>query len=99
VELQNGSSFEGLDALAASRLNYAGYQTITSAADRRDYGASVLVDFTPAQDPSARAALLAALGLYSASEIALPDGGSPVAYRVILGFDYEPCFQPQDLSH
>jgi len=99
VEIQNGNPFESLDALAASRLNYAGYQTVLSTADRRDYNASVLVDFTPEQDVAARSAILASLGLYSAGEISLPDGSSPVAYRVILGYDYEPCFQPQDLSH
>jgi LCP family protein required for cell wall assembly len=99
VEIQNGSSFDTMDALAASRLNYAGYQTITSSADRRDYINSVLVDFTPAQDTQARSAILAALGLYTASEISLPDASNPASFRMILGNDYEPCFQPEQLSH
>ena len=42
VEVQNGASFETLESLAASRLNYAGYQTILSTADRRDYANSSL---------------------------------------------------------
>ena len=99
VDVQNGSNAETWDALAASRLNYAGYQTTTSTADRRDYPASVLVDFTPAQDPNQRQAIISTLGLYNANIISLPDGNSPAQYRVILGYDYEPCFQPQDLSH
>jgi LCP family protein required for cell wall assembly len=99
IEVQNGSPSDTWDALAASRLNYAGYQTVISAADRRDYGNSVLVDFTPGQDPSRRQAILATLGLFSTSEISLPDPASPVHYRIILGYDYEPCFQPQELSH
>ncbi len=99
IELQNGAPFDTWDALAASRLNYAGYQTNISAADRRDYTHSVLVDFTTAQDPNQQQTILNTLDLYSANIISLPDANSPVQYRVILGYDYEPCFQPQDLSH
>lgn len=99
VEIQNGSSFGAWDTLAASRLNYAGYQTNISPADRRDYTNSVLVDFSPGQDANQQQALLAALNLFSANIISIPDVNSPIQYRVILGNDYEPCFQPQDLSH
>ena len=99
VEVQNGVPFDTWDALAASRLNYAGYQTIISNASRRDYGTSVLLDFTPGQDPNQRQTILSTLNLFSANIISQPDEKSPVQYRVILGYDYEPCFQPQDLSH
>ncbi len=99
VEVQNGSTFDTWDALAASRLNYAGYQTIISAADRRDYPSSVLVDFTANQDPNERETIIAALNLYSANIIALPGGSPNAQYRVILGNDYDSCFEPQDLSH
>jgi LCP family protein required for cell wall assembly len=99
VEVQNGIPTETLDALAASRLNYAGYQTILSPADRRDYSSSVIVDFTPQQDPNQRQTLIAALSLYSANVISLPNGSPAAQYRVILGYDYDSCFQPQELSH
>jgi len=99
IEVQNGTPFEGWDALASTRLNYAGYAAHVSAADRRDYSNSVLIDLTVTQDPADRAGLLRGLGLSSASEISLPDPNSPVAYRLVLGHDYQPCFQPQDLSH
>jgi polyisoprenyl-teichoic acid--peptidoglycan teichoic acid transferase len=99
VEVQNGARFDTLEALAASRLNYAGYQTTSGIADRRDYVSSVIVDLTPAQDTAQQRTIIAALGLYSANVLSLPDANSPVQYRVILGADYEPCFQPQDLSH
>jgi LCP family protein required for cell wall assembly len=99
IEVQNGSPLDAYDALAASRLNYAGYQTVTSPADKRDYGSSVLVDFTAAQDLTQQQIILAALNLTSANVIALPNGSSTAQYRVILGYDYNPCFQPQDLSH
>jgi hypothetical protein len=99
VEVQNGTYNDGWEALAANRLNYAGYAAHTSAADRRDYGSSVLIDFTAAQDAGARNALLTGLGLYSATVMSTPDPTSSVQYRLILGADYKPCFQPQDLSH
>ena len=99
IDVQNGSYFETMDSLATSRLNYAGYQTIITAADNRNYANSVIVDFTPAQDTNQRQLIVSTLGLHSANIIALPDVNSPVQYRVILGSDYEPCFQPQDLSH
>ncbi len=99
VDVQNGTSLETWDVLAASRLNYAGYQTVVSNASRRDYPTSVLMDFTTSQDAAQRQTILAALNLYSASVLSQPDPNSPVQYRVILGYDYDPCFQPQDLSH
>jgi hypothetical protein len=85
--------------LVASRLNYAGYTAHTSAASQQDYGSSMLIDYTSTQDASAREALLSGLGLDSAGITSSPDPKSPVQYRLIIGSDYKPCFQPQDLSH
>jgi hypothetical protein len=99
VEVQNGTAYAGLDGLAANRLNYAGYATHISAADRQDYGSSVLVDMTPEQDAGSVASLLQILGLSSATVTAAPDPNSEADYRVVLGYDYEACFQPEDLSH
>ena len=99
VEVQNGANFETLESLAASRLNYAGYQTTLGNADRRDYTNSVLVDFTSEQDATQRQSIINSLGLHSVNILTLPDKNSAVQYRIILGSDYEPCFQPQELTH
>lgn len=99
VEVQNGSRFDTMETLAASRLNYAGYQTSISLADRRDYANSVLVDFTAGQDASQRQTMIDVLGIYSANVISLPDPNSTVQYRVILGSDYQACFKPEELTH
>jgi LCP family protein required for cell wall assembly len=99
VEVQNGTPFAGWDTLAANRLNYAGYATHISAADRQDYSSTVLVDSTITQDPAERNTILNNLGLYSATIISMPDPNSATYYRLVLGSDYQPCFQPQDLSH
>ncbi len=99
IEVQNGTTFANWDTLAANRLNYAGFATTISPADRQDYGNSVLIDLTSTQDSNTRNTILNGLGLYSANIISLPDSNSAVQYRLILGYDYQPCFQPQDLSH
>jgi LCP family protein required for cell wall assembly len=99
VEVQNGTPFSGWDSLAATRLNYAGYETKISTADSQSHASTILVDLTTTQDPNQRNALLNSLGLYSANIISMPDPQSTTSYRLVLGSDYQPCFQPQDLSH
>ncbi len=100
VDVQNGTYVESLDALAASNLNYLGYETTLSAIESHDYTYSVLVDFTASQDPNQRFIILDALGLSdTANQLSMPDPNSPVPYRLILGYDYDPCFRPENLSH
>ena len=99
IQVENGTPFKGWDSLAASRLNYAGYQSSIANADRQNYSNSVLIDMTKSQDPNARNVILANLGLSSASILSIPNANSSIQYRLILGYDYQPCFQPQDLSH
>jgi LCP family protein required for cell wall assembly len=99
IEVENGTTVSGLDALAANRLNYAGYATRIAAADRQNYSSSELVDLTTDQDPAARSAILGGLGLQSTTVLSAPDPSAPTQYRLILGYDYQSCFQPQDLTH
>ncbi len=99
VEVQNGTRFDTLETLAASRLNYAGYQTTTNIADHQDYTNSVIVDFTASQDPSQLQTIINVLGLHSANMISLPGANTQAQYRVILGADYKACFHPEELTH
>ncbi|MFZ5911111.1 MAG: LCP family protein [Chloroflexota bacterium] len=99
IEIQNGTSFDGWDALAASRLNYAGYETRIAPADRRDYTYSTLIDLNAAPDANRNDAILTILGMPPANLASIPDPSSPVNYRLILGHDYQPCFTPEQLSH
>ncbi len=99
IEIENGTPFNGWELLAANRLNYAGYDTHTSPSNRSDYTKSVLIDFTASQDPNARAAILRILGINSATFVAAPNPKSDNQYGLVLGSDYQPCFQPEDLSH
>ena len=99
IEVQNGTSFDGWDTLAAFRLNYAGYETRLATADRRDYGYSTLIDLTTSPDANRDDNILTILGLAPANLASIPDANSPVHYRLILGADYNPCFSPEQLSH
>lgn len=99
IEVQNGTPFEGWEALAASRLNYAGYATHLAPADRHDYTYSVLIDLTNGQDYNTGATILNVMQFLPGQMVSLPDPNSTVQYRLILGSDYQPCFQPESLSH
>jgi LCP family protein required for cell wall assembly len=99
IEVENGTPFNNWAALAANRLNYAGYQASIANADRQNYSNSILIDMTKSQDPDIRNVILTNLGLTSASILSMPNANGSTQYRVILGYDYQPCFQPQDLSH
>lgn len=99
IEIQNGTSFDGWDALAASRLNYAGYETRITPADRRDYTYSTLIDLNTTIDTNGNNTILSILGLSPSNLASIPDPNSKTHYRLILGHDYQPCFTPEQLSH
>lgn len=98
IEVQNGSRYAGWDALAAERLNYAGYATTFAPADHSDHTTSLLYDFTPEQDPQRRASLLALLGLSESSVVSAPGWDYPANFVLVVGSDYQPCFDPKKLS-
>lgn len=99
IEIQNGTPNDGWDELAASRLNYAGYETQITPADRRDYGFSTLLDLNAVTDTNRNNSILNILTLPPANLAVIPDATSPVHYRLTLGADYQPCFRPEVLSH
>lgn len=98
VDVMNGTSTQGLDALAASRLNYAGYKTTIIPSDRQDYAYSVLIDKTAVQDRSFTDTISSVMGLSPGSLISSPDPNSKSNYLLILGNDYQPCFRPENLG-
>ncbi|PWH16925.1 MAG: hypothetical protein DDG60_03255 [Anaerolineae bacterium] len=98
VEIRNGSLFDDWDALAAARLNYAGYETTFQNSDHRAYAQSLLYDLTVDQDRARSESLLAVLGLPQSALVAIPSPGAHASYVLIIGNDYNPCFQPQELT-
>ena len=99
VEIQNGTPFDGWAELAASRLNYAGYETRIAPSDRTDYTYSTLLDLNTITDFNRNNNILDILALSPANLATIPDANSQVQYRLILGHDYNPCFSPEKLSH
>jgi polyisoprenyl-teichoic acid--peptidoglycan teichoic acid transferase len=98
IDVMNGTSITGYETLAATRLNYAGYETHIIPSDRQDYAYSVLIDKTATQDRTQSDPILNAMGLLPGSVISGPDPNSSAHYLLILGYDYEPCFSPEKLG-
>ena len=95
VDVMNGTTIEGYDTLAATRLNYAGYETHIVPSDRQDYAYSVLIDKTGTQDSTP---ILNVMGMQPGNVILSPDPNSKSHYLLIIGYDYEPCFSPEKLG-
>lgn len=97
VEVRNGTSNPGWDLLAAERLTYAGYNTRIAMADRQDYINSLLYDLSASPDSTGGISLLNALGLPPGAYISAPTAAD-VNYVLLVGADYQPCFNPSGLS-
>jgi LCP family protein required for cell wall assembly len=98
IDVMNGTTIEGYANLAATRLNYAGYETNIIASDRTDYAYSVLIDKTAAQEPNLSIPILNVMGMQPGGVISSPDSDSKANYLVIVGYDYEPCFKPENMG-
>jgi polyisoprenyl-teichoic acid--peptidoglycan teichoic acid transferase len=98
IEIQNGSPTDGWDALAAERLNYAGFQTSFNVADNRSHANTLLYDLTPDQDRNRVSGILAVLGLPETALVSLPSPDSKTSYALIVGADYNACFDPAGLT-
>ena len=98
IDVMNGTSISGYETLAATRLNYAGYETHIVPSDRQDYAYSVLIDKTTAQDRSQSDPILNVMGMLPGSIIPSPDSNSTAHYLLIMGYDYQPCFSPEKMG-
>jgi LCP family protein required for cell wall assembly len=97
IEVRNGTANPAWDALAAERLNYAGYNTRLAPSDRLDYANSLLYDLAAVPDLNRANSLLAILGLPSSAFVSAPTQ-TDINYVLILGADYQPCFKPSGLT-
>lgn len=98
IDVMNGTSNTGYDTLAATRLNYVGYETRIIPSDRQDYAYSVLIDKSAAQDYSISSHILGVMGMLPGSLISAQDPSSSAQYLLILGYDYQSCFRPENLG-
>ena len=97
VEVRNGTSNPGWDSLAAERLNYVGYDTRIALADRQDYPNSLLYDLSAVSDPARIGSMLNVLGLPPSAFVSYPTQAE-VNYVLIVGADYQPCFNPETIA-
>lgn len=107
IDVMNGTTIPGYETLAATRLNYAGYETNIIPSERQDYAYSVLIDKTAVQDRNFSNPILNVMGMLPGSLISSPpspqpsptgEGASAAHYLLILGYDYQPCFSPQQMT-
>ncbi|HUG34449.1 MAG TPA: LCP family protein [Anaerolineales bacterium] len=98
IEVMNGTSIAGYETLASNRLNYAGYETRVIPSDRQDYAYSVIIDKSIAQDLNVSSGILNVMGMLPNSVIPSADPNSAANYLLILGYDYQSCFNPENLG-
>lgn len=93
VEVVNASGQEDWGALAAERLNYEGFEAHVGPEGDPDGTPTHLIDYRVAT-PGQVQEIMQAFGLGQARLVELPDPGSPFAFRLVVGSDYRPCFNP-----
>lgn len=93
IELVDASGRPGWAELAAERLAYAGVTTVPADSQVQSDDRTVLQDAQPGNDPT-RQALLQVLGLRQADVQAAPRPEAPLRFRLVVGKDYNPCFDP-----
>jgi hypothetical protein len=91
VEVWNGTHNAHWDVLAADRLLSSGFPTTIGEPDRRDYEQTQLIDFAPAGQGGATSYLRWQFKIAPENVISAPNAEAGVAYRLILGADYQTC--------
>lgn len=97
VEVRNGTVNPDWDSLAAERLNYVGYNTRLAIADRQDYANSLLYDLSAIPDLDRADSILKVLSLPPAAFVSTPMQVD-LNYVLIVGADYQPCFNPATIG-
>ena len=98
VEVVNASGQPDMERLAAERLHYAGFATRFGERLPRQPKTRVF-DLTAAQDPNRSASLLTIFGLPQSRLQPAVEPETEVAYRLVIGSDFDPCFNPIQLVH
>jgi LCP family protein required for cell wall assembly len=98
VEVWNGTTTQGLDTLAEERLNYAGFISHTGAADKTDYAQTLLYDFTENGNPEVSQELRDLFGIGPEMFASVPAKDAPYDFLLILGADFDPCFDPKQID-
>jgi LCP family protein required for cell wall assembly len=79
--------------LAAERLSYAGFSAYAADPEGNAPRTSVLIEAQPV-DSDLRERVRETLGLAPSAVLLQPEPSAPFPFRLILGDDYRPCFDP-----
>ncbi len=91
VEVWNATPYEGLGHVAAERLRWEGFEVVSVGPADGAYPRTQIVDFTTTTKGSAVSRLMSLYKRQDSDVISQPTESSAVDYRVILGYDYNPC--------
>ena len=95
VEVVNASGRPDWAALAVDRLQRYNFDAVLPEnLDAPFQADSTIVDFTTTRKGSRLGQLMRLFNVSSANVIAQPDPNSPVAYRLLVGANYDSCRQP-----
>jgi hypothetical protein len=94
IEVLNGTHHPDWERVAADRLGWAGFGVSNWGKADSISPRTTIVDFTSTAKGSRLSALVELFGVSPDNVLRRPDPDSPVAYRVIVGEDYEPCQPP-----
>jgi LCP family protein required for cell wall assembly len=94
VDVLNGTAHADWDRVAADRLGWDGFTVLSWGKADTLYDHTTLIDYTTTQKGSRLSALADLFGVAPDNVLKQPDRNSPVAYRVIVGADFEPCQRP-----
>lgn len=98
IEITNRTNWETLPELAAERLRYSGFESVISETQDGNASQSQLIGLQPELDEEEVDYLLQTLGLSADRFEHDPQQNSGFHYRLILGQDYNPCFDPSKIE-
>jgi LCP family protein required for cell wall assembly len=90
VEVINGSGNAGWGHVAAYRLGMEGFEVV-SVTDTNPQPGMTIIDYTTTSKGSPLWKLLALYKMNANAVTSQPTEGSPVDFRVLLGYGYDPC--------
>jgi len=91
VEVWNGTPYEGLGYVAAERLGWEGFEVVSVEPADGTYPRTQIVDFTTTSKGSPLPRLMRLYKRNASDIISQPTENREVDFRVILGYDYDPC--------
>jgi hypothetical protein len=94
VDVLNHSGYADWEFVAADRLGWSGFGVSSGRAEDTVDAHTSIIDYTSTAKGSRLEALAELFQVAPENILRQPNPQSPVAYRVIVGADFEPCQRP-----